>query len=285
MFGKLELKKNLSEQEIEEMIFNYVRYNHIYEVISQNKNISKTTIWKIINSFEFNNTYNDNLEPIEDIIYTDTVYIKWIWALTIFNSWYYRKPILWIWSEHERKDIYIEWFRILESKWWVIKWVVIDIMRWLKNYLESRNIPVQYCIFHQKMALRRYLTKNPKLEQNKYLKDIWLCVWKCKLKTIKEWLDDWHKRNKDWLLEKNEKWAYVHEKTRKAYRSLKNNLKNLYTYEKYPELWFEATNNLSEWINSIIKNKLGIHRWLKWEVKKNLINYLLYNWYFTSTQS
>jgi len=280
MFGKLELKKNLSQQEIEKIIFNYIRYNHIYEYISQNKNISKSTIWKIINNFVFDKTYNDKLEPIEDIIYTDTVYVKWVWALTIFNSGYYRKPILWIWSKHERKEIYIQWFKILENKWWIIKWVVIDIMRWLKNYLESKNIYVQYCTFHQKMAIRRYLTKNPKLEQNKDLKDIWLCIWKCKLKTIKKWLDDWYKRNKDWLSEKNENWSYVHEKTRKAYRSLKTNLPNLYTYEKYPELWFENTNNLSEWINSIIKNKLGIHRWLKWKVKKNIINYLLYNWYF-----
>jgi len=128
MFGKLELKKNISKQEIKDIIFNYIRYNHIYEAISQNKNISKTTIWKIINSLEFNNTYNDNLDPVKDIIYTDTVYIKWIWALTIFNSWYYRKPILWIWSKHEGKDIYIEWFRTLESKWWVIKWELLLIL-------------------------------------------------------------------------------------------------------------------------------------------------------------
>ena len=144
MFGKLELKKNLSQQKIEEIVFQYIRNNLIYQAISQNENISKSTAYNVISNFEFNNTYNDNLEPIKDIIYTDTVYIKWIWALTIFNSWYYRKPILWIWSEHERKQTYIEWFKILENKWWIIKWVVIDIMKWLKNYLESKNIPVLY---------------------------------------------------------------------------------------------------------------------------------------------
>ena len=38
------------------------------------------------------------------------------------------------------------------------------------------------------MVIRRYLTKRP--EQNKNLKDIWLCIWKCKFETIKQRLDD-----------------------------------------------------------------------------------------------
>jgi len=79
-------KKNLSQQKIDKIIFDYVRYNLIYDKISQNENLSKTTVWKVINKFTFNKNYNDNLEPIEDIIYTDTVYFKWVWALTIFNS-------------------------------------------------------------------------------------------------------------------------------------------------------------------------------------------------------
>ena len=76
MFGKLELKKNLSQQKIEEIIFQYIRNNLIYQAISQNENISKSTTYNVISNFEFNNTYNDNLKPIEDIVYTDTVYIK-----------------------------------------------------------------------------------------------------------------------------------------------------------------------------------------------------------------
>ena len=132
-------------------------------------------------------------------------------------------------------------------------------MRWVKNYLEKVNIPVQYCIFHQQQVIKRYITKKPKLEQNKELKDISLSLWKFSFNTVKLWLEDWYKRNKEWLSEKNENWNYVHEKTRKAYRSLSNNLLNLYTYEKYFYIWFEKTNKLSGWINSIIKNKFKIH--------------------------
>ena len=76
MFGKLEQKKNLSKQEIDKIIFNYVRYNHIYEYISQNKNISKSTVYSVISNFKFDKTYNNKLKPIEDIIYRNTVYIN-----------------------------------------------------------------------------------------------------------------------------------------------------------------------------------------------------------------
>ena len=57
MFGKLELKKNLSQQKIEQIIFDYIRYNMIYQAISQNENISKFTAYNVIFNFEFNNTY------------------------------------------------------------------------------------------------------------------------------------------------------------------------------------------------------------------------------------
>ena len=51
---KIGTKKNLSKQEIDKILFDYVRYNLIYEAISQKYNISKTTVWKLINNFKFN---------------------------------------------------------------------------------------------------------------------------------------------------------------------------------------------------------------------------------------
>ena len=90
------------------------------------------------------------------------------------------------------------------------------------------------------------------------MKEISLGIGRYSYNTINQWINDWYNRNKEWLFEKN---------------------------EKYPDIWLENTNNLSEWINSILKTKFWIHKWLKWKVKKNLISYLLYNWYFTSTQN
>ena len=46
-------------------------------------------------------------------------------------------------------------------------------------------------------------------------------------------MEDRHKRYKNFLLEKNDGGNYVHIRTRKAYRSLKNNLQYLYTFSDY----------------------------------------------------
>ena len=61
MFGKLELKKSPS-QKIDKIIFDYVRYNLICDKISQNENLSKTTVWKVINKFTFSKKDNDSVE-------------------------------------------------------------------------------------------------------------------------------------------------------------------------------------------------------------------------------
>ena len=118
---------------------------------------------------------------------------------------------------------------------------------------------VRYNLIYEAILQKYNISKtysNPKLEQNKELKEISLSIGKYSYNIINQWINDWYNRNKEWLSEKN---------------------------EKYPDIWLENTNNLSEWINSILKTKLWIHKWLKWKVKKNLISYLLYNRYFTST--
>ena len=61
-FGKLKLKKSPSQQKIDKIIFDYARYNLIYGKISQNENLSKTTVWKVINKFTFSKKDNDSVE-------------------------------------------------------------------------------------------------------------------------------------------------------------------------------------------------------------------------------
>ena len=46
-------------------------------------------------------------------------------------------------------------------------------------------------------------------------------------------LEDRYSRNKQFLNEKNDKKKYIHERTRKAYKSIINNLDNLYIFKDY----------------------------------------------------
>jgi len=52
----------------------------------------------------------------------------------------------------------------------------IDGRRGVRNMLEAKGIPVQYCQFHQMMTITQCLTKHPRLIQNIELRAIALTL-------------------------------------------------------------------------------------------------------------
>lgn len=204
----------------------------------------------------------------------DAVYFWRKYCYVVFRSWELRKNLLWYKVPYETNYRYKKWIEELTKRGWDIIAIVSDWRRWLLGWFWKT--PTQMCIFHQKMIIRRYISKNPILEPNKELKEIGLDVWKWSRKTFERRLDDWYKRNNKWLMEKNEEWGLIHERTHKAYRSLKNNMTYLYTFEKYPKLSIPQTNNSLEAINSHLKTKTRIHRGLTEERKCKIIEYYLY---------
>lgn len=157
-----------------------------------------------------------------------------------------------------------------------LKAVVIDIMPGLKNSLEALGIYVQYCQFHQVSIIRRYLTNNPRLVPNKQLKSIALSLKRSDRSDFSALLYQWYEANGDWLNEKElnletGRFRYRHQRTRSAYRSLINNLDNLFTFEDYPELNIPKTNNRIEGYFSNLKRSLNSHRSLSKKLKTKMI--------------
>jgi len=192
----------------------------------------------------------------------------------VFRSYELKKNILRKEVKWETIQDYKDGISLLQSQWWIIKAIVCDGKRWLLWWLD---IPVQMCIFHQKQIMRKYITKTPKLEANKELKEISWLIWDIKKVTLKKWLDDRYSRYKFFLQEKNDGWTYIHTRTRKAHRSLKNNLQYLYTFADYT--WIidiPRTTNSIESVFSHMKQKVWLHRWLKKKRKLRLIDEFLW---------
>jgi len=182
----------------------------------------------------------------------------------------YRKEV-----SRETKQDYLEGVKYLQQQWREILAIVCD---WKKGLLWGFwEIPTQMCVFHQQQIIRRYITKNPKLEANIAFKELASMIGKIEKETIKLWLDDWHFRYKKFLDEKNDSNKRVHIRTRKAYRSLKTNLEYLYMFKKYE--WIikiPSTTNSLESIFWHMKQKVWLHRWLKKHRKIKLINDFLW---------
>jgi len=208
----------------------------------------------------------------------DTTYCKRAYGYMIFRI---RDPIdhsgrniLWYKVDRETNNQYREWIAFLQSKWFEIVVIVMDWRQWLLWWFWS--IPTQLCIVHQQRTIIKYLTRKPKLEPTKELKDISIHIWKLSKDSIIQRLNSRHERNRDRLYEKNVNHKYIHERAVKAHKSMKKNINYLYMFETYPELWIPQTNNSLEAINSHLKTKWRIHRWLREDRKQQLTNYYLY---------
>lgn len=113
---------------------------------------------------------------------------------------------------------------------------VIDGRRGVRRMMEGRGILVQHCQFHQLLTITQCLTKRPKLPQNIELKRIASKLTTSTQEQLRIELDQWHSRYGEWLKEsyidpETNKNHYQHEKSRRAYFSLRRNLHYLYTYQ------------------------------------------------------
>lgn len=153
----------------------------------------------------------------------------------------------------------------LEKIGYIVQGVVIDGKRGVREVF--RDIPVQYCQFHQMKTVTRYLTRRPQTEAGQELRALTLA-----LTRLDEWsftlqLERWHKHWEQFLSErtpcfcyKPERFPYTHRKLRAAYRSLRANLPYLFTCQKFPELRLpNTTNTLDDFFNHL-KNQVGLHR-------------------------
>jgi hypothetical protein len=188
----------------------------------------------------------------------DTTYWWREYGYMVFRSRELKKNILRYKVSYETIEQYKNWIATLLESWVLITWIVCDWRRWLLwGFWE---IPTQMCQFHQKQIVIRNITKRPKLDANKELLEITDALWKVRSKIRIERLNDRHRRWQLWLYEKNIQHWYVHIRTIRAYKSLKNNFQYLFVYETFSHI--PNTTNSLEAVFSWLKEKLWNHRWL-----------------------
>lgn len=155
-----------------------------------------------------------------------------------------------------------------------IQSIICDGRKGLLDMFE--NIPIQMCNFHQVAIIRRYLTKNPKMQSSKELWTLTLMLKSTDKESFEGGLNDWYVKWKEFLNERNVdingKNRYVHKKLRSAYRSLKTNLPWLFTWYDNMSLSIPNTTNAIDGHFADLKNKLRNHNGLSIDRKKKFID-------------
>lgn len=222
------------------------------------------------------------IEPKQAVIIMDTCYFGREFGVMVLRDYDTRRNIYWRYVQHENVAEYIAAIEIIRRQGWDIKAIVCDGKRGL--FAAFGTIPVQMCQFHQIMIVTRYITKRPKIQASRELKEIVILLTKTDKESFSGALSDWFDQWKDFLNEKTytlapsgskRKWHYTHHRLRSAYKSLNYNLPYLFTWYDNLQLTIPNTTNSLEAIFSDLKNKVRVHAGLKMNRKQKLINQIL----------
>lgn len=222
-----------------------------------------------------------NLTPRLIVLIVDTTFWGRTYGVCVFFAHTLKRAIWWHEVAGERMAHYRYGRQILESKGWTFLAVVVDGRRGFIKVFEGCLI--QLCQFHQMKQVTRYLTRRPQTEAAQELWKLTLTLTETDEATFTKALEAWHATWGAFIEEKTvntfvtgkTKWFYTHKKTLSAYRSLKNNLPYLFTYQKYPKLNIPNTTNALDGSFSALKKKLAVHHGLRKDRRFKVISELL----------
>jgi len=191
-----------------------------------------------------------------------------------------KENVYWVEIERETLDEYRCARDTLESLGFVISAVVADGKPGLRPLYEK--IPMQMCHFHMKAIITRYLTRRPRLEAGKELRELVHGLCYAEQESFAIGLAAWHAKWRGFLGEKTVnpeigKWHYTHKRLRSAYRSLTKHLPYLFTHQKHPELEIPNTTNGLEGSFAYMKDLVRVHRGIKPDLKRKIIHSILQN--------
>jgi hypothetical protein len=209
------------------------------------------------------------------VVLMDTTYWGRGFGVMLFKDALTKENLLKYYVKTETNAMYLQGINSLKSLGYQVIAIVCDGRKGLFSLFNE--IPVQMCQFYQAAIIRRYLTKNPKLQASKELMD----VVKFMKETDKEsfvgglrlWYAKWEKfLNERTINFETKKSTYKHKRLRSAYRSLINNLPWLFTWYDNYELNIPNTTNAIDGHFADLKNKLRNHNGLSIERKKKFID-------------
>jgi len=199
--------------------------------------------------------------------------------VVVFRDVIEKENLWWKFIDEEKLEHYQEGKRFLLRQGYGIISATCDGFRGLVNVFDC---PVQFCHFHQKQIMRRYVTKNPRLIAGIELKELVEMLGAIPEYEFRQYLIAYLKHYRDFLNEKTTdlitgKQTFTHRRLRSAIRSLHTNLPHLFTYQKHPHLRIPNTTNSLESHFSHIKDVVRIHRGLKRSMKEKVVETILLN--------
>lgn len=211
------------------------------------------------------------------VVLMDTTYFGRTFGVMLFKDAYSGKNLYKEYVKNETNMLYAKGLLALKEKGFDIRAIVCDGRKGLLSLFP--DTPKQMCQFHQVAIITRYLTRKPKLQAAKELRELALLLSKTDKESFEGGLETWHTKWEIFLNERSKdntgKSRYTHRRLRSAYRSLKTNLPWLFTWYDKPELNIPNTTNAIDGHFADLKNKLRNHNGLSLVRKMKFIDEFL----------
>ncbi len=208
----------------------------------------------------------------------DTTYFGRNFGVMLFRDAYTSTNLYKQYVKHETNQLYTDGILRLQTLGFIVNAIVCDGRKGLIQTFG--DVPIQMCQFHQVAIITRYLTRKPKLQAAKELRELTLLLVRTDKESFIGALDQWHVKWKLFLDERTinietSRSFYTHKRLRSAYRSLKVNLPWLFTWYDHTELKIPNTTNGIDGHFADLKNKLRNHNGLSLVRKQRFIDEFL----------
>jgi len=250
----------------------YQKGKQTYNQLSKKYGYSIRTIQR---KLDLHKIQNPPVTGKKVVVLMDTTYWGHSFGVMLFKDAWTKANLLKYYVKNETNALYIKGIEEIRSLDFEVLTLVSDGRKGLTN--SFGDLPMQMCQFHQSAIIRRYLTKNPKLDASKELIEIVNLMKQTDKESFSGSLDLWFQKWESFLNERTvnedtQKSVYTHKKLRSAYRSLKTNLPWLFKWYDNLDLKIPNTTNAIDGHFSDLKNKLRNHNGLSIERKMKFID-------------
>ena len=256
-----------------EIIWNeYLNAKQTIAEIASGFQISESTVKRILRRRNEQWTQPD-LTGMSGFVHLDATYWGHNWGILLGLDDITGMVIYMDFIKHETTMSYQKAVDAITTAGYLIRGIVIDGRQEL--FTAFRNYPVQMCQFHMMQIVRRYLTKNPKMNASRELLQI------CRSMTYRSGLDfkddynTWKERWKGFLnkrtTHRDGKTYYLHRKIRTLVNSIDFYLPFLFTFQLLECAGMPNTNNKIEGTFTDLKKNLNNHSGLTPEHRRQFI--------------
>lgn len=214
--------------------------------------------------------------PRDIALCVDTTFFE-DFGVVVFRDQKEKEDLWWKFVDEERLVYYQEGREYLESLGYRITSVTADGLPGLPHIFQG--IPFQFCHFHARKNITKYITRRPRTEAGVQLQYIMHDLKSFNHETFRNTLKSWNEQYGAFLkartIHPDGSWSYTHRKLRSAIRSILHMSLYLFTYQARVDVYIPPTTNTLEGHFAHLKVRVSCHRSISTKRKQKIIHAIL----------